>query len=495
MPARTKHGGRWSLRRFLGSIDPGRPDAVLSASAFESAFKRERSLATRTARSFALVVFVPSSDAASDYERLAEVVVRRVRESDLVGELSPGRLALLLPETTESGAHALMDVLLVDLGEHAIETSYRLFMYPSSESGDRASVPREGEGAGSNGRSAEIVQRPIVPDSLPPHELSMPSVLEHAASTRNGRVHGAGATSDVGAARTAGRARSQSGAGRESGQATGRLAPTGPRRMDDGSGAFSLDLMSDDSGVIRLAPRARRDDSDAGVARTAGECCDLAGIRDLVGRAPAASLSELIAEPISARRRALDILVSGTALVLLSPLFLLVAAAIKLTSRGPVFYRQKRAGLGGEPFWFYKFRSMAIDADARKGELQNENEKDGPIFKMRNDPRITWIGRIIRPLSIDELPQLYNVFRGDMTLIGPRPATLDEVAEYEPWQRERLNSVGGLTCIWQVSGRSEVSFDDWMRMDRRYQRDRSLRMDISLLFRTVTAVLSRRGAY
>jgi len=138
---------------------------------------------------------------------------------------------------------------------------------------------------------------------------------------------------------------------------------------------------------------------------------------------------------------------------------------------------------------------MYRDASARLAELGVRNEKDGPIFKMKKDPRVTPLGRFLRRLSIDELPQIYNVLIGDMTLIGPRPPTLKEFSEYEPWQRERLAVTGGLTCIWQVSGRSDLSFEQWVRMDLDYIRRRSLWLDLSILRRTFWAVLSGRGAY
>lgn len=200
-------------------------------------------------------------------------------------------------------------------------------------------------------------------------------------------------------------------------------------------------------------------------------------------------------KPLSPWRRALDVAVSGTALVALSPLLALVALAVKLTSPGPVFFVQKRAGVGGQPFSFIKFRSMYVDAEERKAALQAQNEKDGPIFKIKNDPRLTPLGRFIRKASIDELPQLYNVLVGDMTLIGPRPPTMNEVAAYEPWQRDRLSVPGGLTCIWQVSGRSDVGFDDWVRMDLRYAQTRNPMLDLSVVSRTFKAVATGRGAY
>jgi lipopolysaccharide/colanic/teichoic acid biosynthesis glycosyltransferase len=193
-------------------------------------------------------------------------------------------------------------------------------------------------------------------------------------------------------------------------------------------------------------------------------------------------------------KRALDVVAAGIGLVVLSPLLVIVAAAVKLTSRGPVFYTQLRSGHGGKPFRIYKFRSMVVDADERKKELMATNEQDGPAFKMKNDPRVTQIGRFLRKTSIDELPQLWNVLRGEMTLVGPRAMYCPEVEACSRWQRRRLDVPQGITCIWQVRGRSSVTFDEWMRMDLEYIGKRSLWKDIKLLLQTIPAVLFRRGA-
>ena len=210
---------------------------------------------------------------------------------------------------------------------------------------------------------------------------------------------------------------------------------------------------------------------------------------------PTQDLSEAFLQPVSWGRRTIDIIVSGTSLILLSPVLIGAALAVKLSTPGPAIYTQLRAGPGGVPFKFYKFRSMYLDADARKAALKDDNEKSGPIFKMRNDPRITPVGRYLRKTSVDELPQLYNVLRGDMTLIGPRPPTLDEVENYSLWQRKRLDRTGGITCIWQVSGRSEIKFEEWVRMDIEYQQKRSFWFDVKLILKTFGAVFSGRGAY
>ncbi len=195
-----------------------------------------------------------------------------------------------------------------------------------------------------------------------------------------------------------------------------------------------------------------------------------------------------------ALKRLFDIVSSAVALWVLLPLFALVVAAIKLTSRGPVFFKQVRVGLHGKPFHMLKFRSMVINAEQLKAKLEAQNEQSGPVFKMKNDPRITAVGRFIRKYSIDELPQLINVLRGDMSVVGPRPPVPTEVARYEAWQRRRLSVRPGLTCIWQVSGRNQISFEDWMYLDMQYIDHWSLSGDLNLILRTVPVVLTGRGA-
>ncbi len=216
--------------------------------------------------------------------------------------------------------------------------------------------------------------------------------------------------------------------------------------------------------------------------------------RALADQWPMEDLWPRFSHPIPIWKRSLDIAVSSAALLVLSPLFLLLSVAIPLDSKGPMIFRQLRAGRGGRPFVFYKFRSMIADAEAQRASLADQNEQDGPIFKIRNDLRITRLGRLLRRGSIDELPQLWNVLKGDISLVGPRSPLLDEVSGYERWQRRRLSVVGGITCIWQVSGRSDVSFRDWMRLDMRYLACRNLWLDLKLMLLTVPAVISGRGA-
>lgn len=193
-------------------------------------------------------------------------------------------------------------------------------------------------------------------------------------------------------------------------------------------------------------------------------------------------------------KRAIDILATGIGLMVLAPVLVLLALLIKISSPGPVFFTQMRAGRGGKPFRIFKFRSMVVDAERLKRSLAALNEQDGPAFKIKNDPRITPIGNFMRRTSLDELPQLWNVFRGDMTLVGPRPLPCDESAACEPWQLERLQVTPGLTCIWQVYGRSRVTFDEWMRMDLDYIRNCSLALDLKLIWMTVwTSLVKKNG--
>jgi exopolysaccharide biosynthesis polyprenyl glycosylphosphotransferase len=195
-----------------------------------------------------------------------------------------------------------------------------------------------------------------------------------------------------------------------------------------------------------------------------------------------------------ALKRLFDIVASGIAVWLVSPLFPLLALAIKLTSHGPVFFKQVRVGLNGKPFHMLKFRSMVMNAEALRDGLEVLNEQSGPVFKIKADPRITSIGRWMRKYSIDELPQLINVLRGEMSVVGPRPPVPSEVENYEPWQRRRLSVRPGLTCIWQVSGRNQISFEQWMYLDLQYIDNWSLVRDFNLIFKTLPVVVTGRGA-
>ncbi|EOU2057311.1 sugar transferase [Clostridium perfringens] len=194
-------------------------------------------------------------------------------------------------------------------------------------------------------------------------------------------------------------------------------------------------------------------------------------------------------------KRVIDILGSGFGLIILSPLFLIVAIAIKIEdSKGSVLFSQKRVGQYGKEFNMYKFRSMVSNAEELKAKLMEQNEMSGPMFKMKHDPRITRVGKFIRKTSIDELPQLINILKGEMSLVGPRPSLPKEVAKFESWMLKRLEVKPGLTCYWQVMGRNDIDFEDWMKLDVKYVDDRNLWLDIKLIFKTFFVLFGDESA-
>jgi len=196
-----------------------------------------------------------------------------------------------------------------------------------------------------------------------------------------------------------------------------------------------------------------------------------------------------------AMKRSFDVVVSGLVIVLGAPIWLVIALAVKLTSPGPVFYRDRRVGLGEREFGMFKFRSMHVDASERQAGLEAVNEASGPLFKIKDDPRVTRVGRFLRRYSLDELPQVLNVVRGEMSLVGPRPLPLRDYVQLEDWHRKRYLVLPGMTGLWQVSGRIELTFDDLVRLDFYYLENWSIWLDVSILAKTLPAVLARRGAY
>ncbi|WP_353476197.1 WecB/TagA/CpsF family glycosyltransferase (plasmid) [Salipiger sp. H15] len=269
-----------------------------------------------------------------------------------------------------------------------------------------------------------------------------------------------------------------------------RLAP----RVRLGVGAL-LDFLA---GNVRRAPLVVRRARCEWIWRLAIEPRRMAR-RYLVGNATFMARAALHAlrsvDPIGLRKRLLDLTLAGLAAVALSPLLLLVMLAVRLDSPGPAFYRQTRVGKDGTPFSVLKFRSMYTDAEARRAALLAQSDRAGICFKSRNDPRVTRIGRILRRSSLDELPQIFNVLRGEMSLVGPRPALPQEVAAYPAQALGRLRVKPGITGLWQVSGRADISFDKMIDMDLAYGASRSTLLDLMIIFLTFRTVLSGRGAY
>jgi exopolysaccharide biosynthesis polyprenyl glycosylphosphotransferase len=194
-------------------------------------------------------------------------------------------------------------------------------------------------------------------------------------------------------------------------------------------------------------------------------------------------------------KRLFDIVIGTGILILLIPILPLIALMIKLDSRGPVFFKQDRVGENGKLFKFYKFRSMVHRTGDGNGSLAQLNEQDGPVFKIRSDPRVTNVGRFLRRSSLDEIPQMFNVLKGDMSIVGPRPPLPEEVTNYQPWHMGRLAVKPGITCLWQISGRSHIGFNEWMRLDMEYLKTRSFKTDLLIFLKTIPAVIARRGAY
>lgn len=222
--------------------------------------------------------------------------------------------------------------------------------------------------------------------------------------------------------------------------------------------------------------------------RNVPELIDFHGV-PLLSYSPARHSPELLAV-----KRVLDIVFAIVGIVLAAPIMLVCAVLVKTTSPGPVLFRQRRCGLNGREFWMCKFRTMEPDAEARLAQLAHLNEAQGPVFKIENDPRATRVGRFLRRWSLDELPQIFSVLLGDMSIVGPRPPLPSEVAQYDRWQRRRLSMRPGLTCLWQIKGRHRIGFEEWMKLDLFYIDNWSLRLDFLILSRTVTTVLGGTGA-
>ena len=278
----------------------------------------------------------------------------------------------------------------------------------------------------------------------------------------------------------------------------GRIAVLLPDTSTEGAWKVATDLSEvyppgpsrPECDVLVYPPHQRSRDDEAELDTETEEGAELAASDD----ASESSSSEFFFATATPRwKRAIDIVGGAAGLVVAGPIILGAAAAIKLTSSGPAFFVQRREGLGGRAFAMWKLRTMHQDAEEMKEELLALSQQDGPAFKLRKDPRTTRLGRLLRWTSIDELPQLWNVLRGEMSLVGPRPLPVSESQACEPWQRRRLAVTPGMTCTWQVSGRGSVSFDDWVRMDLQYAKRTGPWQDLKLIVLTLPALVFHRG--
>jgi len=400
-----------------------------------SILQRERARADRNNLEFSLVLFRVRGDEPRLMLRLARMLLRRSRAIDEIGWFDETCIAAMLPYTGADGAKIFCENALKMAQYELIPAICRIYTYPNGwYFGDDPNQPEIGEG-----------------------ETKHAKELEH--SSGNGHDH------------------------------------NGNGHANGNGNALPL-LNSDGAGKSHAVSRRRSRPMKTPMKSSDLMPFFLQGIED--GLQPpdagADGVEVLLVNRLPWWKRAIDMSGAGVGLFMLAPVMLAISLAIKATSKGPVFFRQRRAGLGGQPFYIYKFRTMVVDAEAQKAALRKYSEQDGPAFKMAHDPRITRIGKILRETSLDELPQLWNVLRGDMSLVGPRPLPMDESAACDRWQRRRLDVTPGLTCIWQVKGRSRVTFAEWMRMDVNYIRRRTIWHDVKILAETIPAVLLRRGA-
>ncbi len=401
--------------------------------------RRERARSDRQHCGFSIVLFRLDVNPFRERPliRLATVLLRLIRETDELGRYDQQTLCAVLPDTDPVGASILIARVRRATAGKGYEPICSIYTYPDPEDPTRPNSRDRGDaslGSDSRGVSSES------------NTANGERHLEGSNGTHDGHDNHAERRHLVGVMRQGG-------------------------GIDVAVGSLSESLPA-----VTLVEEPQ---------------LALASEVEVI---PAHSMSELFAEPLPVWKRALDIAVASAAILAASPFMIAAAIGIKLSSPGPVIFKQTRTGLGGEPFKIYKFRTMCIDAEKKQAALKALSEQDGPAFKLKNDPRIFPLGRLLRKTSIDELPQLFNVLKGDMTLVGPRPLPVHEAEACIQWQQRRHDVTPGLTCTWQVEGRSRVKFEEWMRMDMRYARKRNLLGDLSLVAKTVPAVLMRRGA-
>lgn len=433
------------LQRVFGRALPGRVRGVHSRDAMQLRLEIERARAVRANRNLSLLILGyerPLDPTGKMIEQLADRVLQRVRMTDELGWLDGGQLGVILPDTTHDGAQKLADDVCQLCQGDLPTPDCLIYLHPADET--QAAV--EDSGAG-NGRAVRQAQVLPLPDGL---DFNRPDGHAHGHENGNGRHH----SSDG--------ARADEAGGDDSTSGEGNVALAVRREV-----------------TLAMKPPQRNNGSTSGLA----------------GRAVrTARLDDFFAQGLPLWKRSLDVFLAGLLLVVLSPLMFVVAVAIRLTSRGRVLFVQRRTGLAGRPFHCFKFRTMYEGAHDEQSDLRSLSTQDGPAFKLPDDPRTTVIGKSLRATSIDELPQLWNVLRGEMSFVGPRPLPVAEAADCKPWQQRRHDVTPGLTCIWQVWGRSRVSFDQWIRMDLNYVDHVSPAHDLKLIVATVPAVLARRGA-
>ena len=469
MIIRTRRKNESLLARLAEAIRP-QPVAphplVHSQEDFENEIAKETERSNRRdrRREFGLILFDFSDRQVNDktINNLAHDFAKRLRISDTIGWFDL-RLAVLLPETERLGAVAVANDLGGIATNHGVSLETSVSIYPWDDAlsqvakdlrqesnyvtGNKSFQDDDSTGGGTGGGS-----------------VSHSETVRHDQAHSVGKSHLRSKSSDVsrGDLRSDGdgmMATLQVGAGSATATATAPVAE-----------AFTATQIAS-----LLSPEAELELDDMATFGT--------GVSIQFCRAKT---------PVW--KRAIDIFGSSVGILLLSPVFIGAAVAIKLSAPGPVFFRQMREGKDGVAFGILKFRTMVVDAEAKQAALREQSEQDGPAFKLKNDPRITKVGKYLRKSCIDELPQLFNVLMGQMSLVGPRPLPVGESQECSVWQRKRLSVLPGCTCIWQARGGRDIKFAQWMRMDLEYIRKRSLMYDLRLIFETVYLAVLHKGS-
>ena len=429
--------------------------------------RRESSRADRNGHEFCLVLFDLGARARSTLSccRLVRAALGRARNTDVVGWFGDGVLCAVLPDTPPDGATVFARSVCDNVAGRMPRPRAVIYRYP--------------------GENRPLQTAPAQADALPARLLDRLGI-DHPADDGNGHKTNVNGT---GNGHGPSNGRGHNGDGKSPGS-NGHRGMNGNGRWKAEPAPFARAAVLAEptggaAGTIGAAGPAVLADQEEGPAPVA------LSIPEITARA----MTALMVRPMPRWKRVIDVLGASVLVVLLAPLMAAAALAVIGSGPGPILFTQRRAGLGGRPFTIYKFRTMITDAEARKATLRPLSERDGPAFKLTDDPRVTRIGRFLRSTSIDELPQLWNVLKGEMSLVGPRPLPLDESDGCTRWQRHRLDVTPGLTCIWQVSGRSTVSFAQWVRMDMAYIRRRTLLHDLWILVRTVPAVIFRKGAW
>jgi len=441
MIIRTRRRNESLLGRLVHAIRPvqvaGYP-MVLPQEQFETEIAREteRSNRRNESREFALIMF-DFSDRQSDDQKmnhLAQDLTRRLRISDTIGWFNL-RLAVLLPETSQYGAVAVANDLAKICSQHGINVETAVSIYPWDDSLTKI---------------AEELREEV-------------KFLESRDDDDTGFGNGGGSLRDD------------------------HPHPTNAPHISSPRSRNALEDLDDESDGTLV--------SSAGLESGATAIAVAPSVAKVKPSAFGTGHSIVFrSEKTPVWKRTIDIVGSGVGILVLSPFFIGAAIAIKLSTPGPVFFCQMREGKDGKPFGILKFRTMVIDAEDKQEELREQSEQDGPAFKLKNDPRVTKVGRYLRKSCIDELPQLFNVLVGHMSLVGPRPLPVGESEQCNAWQRQRLSVLPGCTCIWQARGGRDIKFSQWMRMDLEYIHKRSFLYDMRLILETVYIAVLHKGS-